>query len=244
MNDMPVAAAAVSLHVRILADIERRILRGDWPPGHRIPFEHELAAQYRCSRMTVNKVLTRLADAGLIERRRKAGSFVLRPRSESAVLDIPDIRAEAAALGLPYRYEITGRRPRRTAPPDLPTFESPVAGPWLALTCRHFAGARPFCLEQRAISLAAVPEAAAEAFATLAPGAWLVSRVPWTAAQHRIHAGGADATAAAALDVPPGAPCLVIERRTWLADQPVTSVRLTYPGDAHALVARFAPQRR
>ena len=31
-----------------------------------------------------------LAGAGLIERRRKAGSFVRRPHSQSAVLDIPE----------------------------------------------------------------------------------------------------------------------------------------------------------
>ena len=48
---------------------------------------------------------------------------------------------------------------------------------------------------------------------------------------------------AAALDIADGAPCLVIERRTWSADQPVTHVRLTYAGDSHALVARFTPSQ-
>ena len=72
---------AVSLHPRILAEVEARILSGEWPPGHRIPFEHELTARYGCSRMTVSKALTQLAGAGLIERRRKAGSFVTRPHA-------------------------------------------------------------------------------------------------------------------------------------------------------------------
>ena len=49
------------LHQRIRDDIEARIMSGDWPPGHRIPFEHELMAEYGCSRMTVNKVLSTLA---------------------------------------------------------------------------------------------------------------------------------------------------------------------------------------
>ncbi|HET7413771.1 MAG TPA: GntR family transcriptional regulator, partial [Pararhizobium sp.] len=61
-----------SLHQRIMADIEEKILSGAWPPGHRIPFEHELTAEYGCSRMTVNKALTQLARAGLIARRRRA----------------------------------------------------------------------------------------------------------------------------------------------------------------------------
>ena len=67
MGDMP-------LHLRIQNDVERSILSGEWPPGHRIPFEHELTVQYGCSRMTVNKALTDLVKRGLIERRRKAGT--------------------------------------------------------------------------------------------------------------------------------------------------------------------------
>ncbi len=107
-----------SLHERIRADVERKILSGEWPPGHRIPFEHELVAEYGCSRMTVNKVLSGLAAAGLIERRRKAGSFVARPRMQSAVLAIPDLEAEILSRGEAYRYELISSQ-RRRARPDL-----------------------------------------------------------------------------------------------------------------------------
>ena len=41
--------------------------------------------------MTVNKALSELAQADLIERRRRAGSFVRRPQHRSAVLKIADI---------------------------------------------------------------------------------------------------------------------------------------------------------
>lgn len=78
-----------ALYQRIRGDIESRILSGDWPPGHRVPFEHELMESYDCSRMTVNKVLSALAVAGLVERRRRAGSFVSRPRVQSAICKFP-----------------------------------------------------------------------------------------------------------------------------------------------------------
>ena len=87
-NDKP------TLYKQIRLDIERQILTGEWPPGHRIPFEHELMVRYGCSRMTVNKALSELAQADLIERRRRAGTFVRRPKFLSAVLQITDIRAE------------------------------------------------------------------------------------------------------------------------------------------------------
>ncbi len=235
---------ALSLHQRILGDMREAILSGAWPPGSRIPFEHELQARYNCSRMTVSKVMGELVSAKLIERRRKSGSFVLRPLAQSAVLEIQDMKAEVTALGLPYRHEIVARRKRRSAREDRDRLALGAAGPVLALTCLHFAGPRPFCLEERLINLAAVPEAAKESFAAVAPGAWLVSRVPWSAAEHRIRAIAADAATAAALRIARGAACLTIERRTWRAECSVTSVRLIYPGAEHELVARFTPSAR
>ena len=141
----PGKAGVVSLHQRILSDIEARILSGEWPPGHRIPFEHELTSQYDCSRMTVNKVMTQLAKAGLIERRRRAGSFVTRPHSQSAVLAIQTPKAEVQALGLPYRHEVVRSSRRKSTPADRHRLGLAAPGPVLALVCRHFAGPRPFC---------------------------------------------------------------------------------------------------
>jgi GntR family histidine utilization transcriptional repressor len=231
------------LHSQIIADIETRILGGDWPPGHRIPFEHELTERYGCSRMTVSKALTQLARAGLIERRRRAGSFVTRPHAQSALLEIRDIASDVAALGLPYRFEVLARRKRRATRADRDRIDAPRGSALLAIVCRHDAGALPFCQEDRLISLLAAPSAADEPFAAVSPGAWLAAELPWTTAEHRIRAAAAEATVAKTLRIAEGAPCLVVERRTWLAGQPVTQVTLTYPAGAHELVASFTPSQ-
>jgi len=234
---------AAPLHQRIRSEVEARILSGEWPPGHRIPFEHELTAQYRCSRMTVSKALTELADAGLIERRRKAGSFVRRPLTQSAVLEISDIAEEVASLGRAYGYARLRRALRRATPRDAERLGVVEGAEIVTLRCRHDADGRPFCLEDRLIHLAAAPLAAQEPFTGASPGAWLLARIPWTSAEHRIRAEAAGA-AGPALDLPATAPCLVVERRTFLGDLAVTQVRLTYPGAAHELVARFWPGPR
>ena len=230
-----------SLHQRITADISGRIVSGEWPPGHRIPFEHELTATYGCSRMTVNKALTQLAKAGLIERRKRSGSFVARPRSQAAVLEIHDIRMEVEALGLPYGYRLleSVRHEEGSAKSHSSGFEG--APSLLELSCLHLAGNSPFCAEQRLISLAAVPDAATADFGGEAPGPWLISHVPWSEAEHTIRAVAADRPTAHWLSIPPGTACLLVERRTWSGGLPVTKVRLTYPGSSHAVVARFTP---
>jgi len=101
-----------TLHQRILEDIQNNIISGGWPPGHRLSFEVELAAQYGCSRMTVHKVMTQLVSAGMIERRRRSGSFVRVPQSQTAVLAIHEISTEVASLGLPYNWQILSQKHR------------------------------------------------------------------------------------------------------------------------------------
>lgn len=233
----------VSLHARIVADVEAAILSGSWPPGHRLPIETELAGQYGCSRMTVNKAMVQLAAAGLIERRRKSGTYVRLPQAQSAVLEISDIREEVAGLGVAYRYTLLAERRRTSSVQDQRLLGAQVAGPVLALDCLHFAGARPFCREERLIDLLTVPSAGGESFADRPPGPWLLERVPWSIAEHTIRATEADEAMASTLLIAPGAACLVVERRTRLEERPVTFVRLTYPGAAHALIASFRPGR-
>ncbi len=233
--------ARISLHQRILSEIRGKILLGEWGPGRRIPVEHELMKQYRCSRMTVSKVLTQLAQAGMIERHRKIGSFVSRPHSQSAVLSIPDIKTEVGALGLPYSFEILQRQKRRSTREDRALMRSDESVPVLEIACRHLAKDQPFCFEYRLINLDAVPEAASQPFTDLAPGAWLLQRVPWTVAEHRIRGTGAASDAATMLKIKPGSPCLVVERNTRAANSAITFVRLTYPGNLHELVATFTP---
>lgn len=233
--------SAPSLHQRILGDIEGRILSGQWPPGHRIPFEMALAEQYGCSRMTVNKALSQLAKSGLIERRKRSGSFVTQPHAQSAVLEIRDIKAEVQSLGLAYDYELLAREQRKATTEERDALELKAGGAVLALECRHLAARKPFCHEERLINLAAVPEAASQAFDRAAPGPWLLERVPWSAAEHRIQAIGADVELARLLAIPQGTACLRIERRTRMNGLAVTLVRLTYPGQSYELVASFAP---
>jgi GntR family transcriptional regulator, histidine utilization repressor len=228
-----------TLYKQIRRDIERRIMSGMWPPGFRIPFEHELVEQYGCSRMTVSKALSELAQADLIERRRRAGTFVRRPQMLSAVLKVADIRAEIVGLGRAHDYVMTRRSLRSATAKDRSRLGLASPGKVIAVVCCHYADGVPFALEDRVINLDAVPDAASADFSVDPPGTWLLSNVPWTEAEHTISAISADAATAQALAIAERAACLVIERHTWRGDQTLTAVRLVYPGDAHKLVARF-----
>jgi GntR family transcriptional regulator, histidine utilization repressor len=215
-----------ALHERIRAEIEAGILSGALPPGSRLPFETELMARYGCARMTVSKALGALARAGLLERRKRAGTFVARPKVHSMVLDVPDLGAQVRARGDRYRFELLERR-------------LVEADRSLHLRGRHFANDRVFALEDRLVNLLAVPAIAAADFSLQPPGTWLLDHVPWTEAENRISAIAVAASQATLLDIAAGAACLEIARSTWRGSDWITRVTQCFPGDAYDLVARF-----
>lgn len=226
---------------RIGGEIEARIASGEWQPGHRIPFEHELVTHYGCARATVGKALTALVRAGLLERRRKAGTFVAYPHVQSAVLDIPDIGKAIAERTGSYRFDLLRSGLYR---------DDGFSGNFeIGTSLRHVTGIHqgqngPFAFEDRLISLDCVPEAQDADFTRQSPSVWLLQSVPWTQARHRISAVGASANVADHLAIPRHTPCLLVERWTWRTGEPVTYVCQTFRGDQFDLVATFTPEGR
>nr|WP_246543938.1 histidine utilization repressor [Novosphingobium profundi] len=228
---------------RIRSDFEGRILSGELAPGARLPIEQELMVAYGCSRMTVNKALSALAQAGLIDRRKRAGTFVARPKVHSMVLDVPDLAAQVRGRGQSYRYVLL-RRARRRPDPERPA-EGALAGggDLVEVDGLHEADGVPLAIERRLVSADAVPAYAEADFLHESPGSWLLQHVPWTEAENRISAVGASVSEADHLKVVPGTPCLCVERRTWRGAEGITNVRLLFVGEAYDLIARFGPSQ-
>jgi GntR family histidine utilization transcriptional repressor len=232
-----------TLAARIRADLEGKIRSGEWQPGVRIPTELELTQRYGCARMTVHRAIAALVAEGLIERRKKAGSFVARPHVQTAVIEIPDIAAIIEARGEAYRFELLDRRLCRARElGDASTAaDFQLKGRVLILDGLHVADRRPFCFEHRIIALGAAPEAEDIDFTNRAPGSWLLGHIPWSEARHRVTACNAG-TMGARLGIARTAACLSVERWTWRLGEPVTFVRQVFPGDRYDLIAQFSPR--
>ena len=223
---------APPLNERIRREIEAQILSGAWPPGTKVPGEVALMAQYGCARMTVNKALSALAGAGLVTRKRRAGTIVARPRAQSMVLEITDLAREVTARGQTYEWRLLRRAARQSDHAEMP-------GKVLETEGVHYADHAPLAFEQRLISAAQVPEILTADLAQTAPGTWLLAHVPWTEAENRITATAASPALARALGIAPGDACLSVTRRTWRAAAPVTLVTQHFIAARHELIARF-----
>ena len=106
----------------------------------------------------------------------------------------------------------------------------------------HYADGQQLAVEDRGVSLKAVPDIEHASFESEPPGSWLLRHVPWTEAETRISASAANDQIASLLLVKVGAPVLQIERRTWRGDDRVTFVKQSFRAEAYDLVARFKAQ--
>lgn len=229
------------IYDQIRRAIRDLILNGTWPPGTPVPPEHALMEQLGASRMTVHRALVQLAREGLITRRRRSGTIVASPPASHAMLDILSIPQEVERLGQRYEYEVLSREDGRPSAELAIRFGLKRGERVAHLVTLHRADGRPHVLEERVIHLAAVPAAADEDFTTTPPGDWLLQHSLWSQAEHAISAVPAELDDARLLAIEAGEACLLIERRTWNQDTPITAVRLLYPGTRHRFVGRFGP---
>jgi GntR family histidine utilization transcriptional repressor len=214
----------------IRAEVLRRIRARDWPPGALIPGEEALAEEFGVARATVNRALTALAEAGVIERKKRAGTRVAALPVRKARLEVPVIRLDVLGRGLAYDFRLLADRLAPAPVAVTARLGLPEGMALRYLETLHFAGGKPYVLETRWLNPAVLPSPAPD-FATVSANEWLVTHVPLVLGDIAFTAEPASPREAEVMGVPPGAALLVAERTTHGTAGPVTWVRLSHaPG--------------
>ncbi len=222
----------------VKSDILSKITKGHWQPGSLLPNEIELAETYGCARATVNRAMRELADDGLIERRRKAGTRVRASPIRQARFDIPIVRREIEDKGAQYRYSLASSVVEEAPDWLRARLNLEEGARALHLMCMHYADGDPYQHEDRWISLATLPQAEEADFSEVGPNEWLVATIPFSDAEISFSATLADARLAKYLSSQPGDPLFTVERATWFEGRAITYVKLAYrPG--HRMTTRY-----
>lgn len=91
-------------HVPLYRQLEAMLLgqinTGELKPNDRLPAEHELAKQYRVSKITVRQALGNLAAAGVLRREQGRGTFVAEPKVEQGPRELTSFSQEMRKRGL------------------------------------------------------------------------------------------------------------------------------------------------
>ena len=222
----------------VKADILSKIIQGSWGPGSLMPNETDLAETYGCARATVNRAMRELADDGIIERKRKAGTRVRIAPVRQARFDIPIVRHEIEDRGAAYRYAPVSSATVK-APEWLRVLLKLEAGDRvLHLICLHYADGVPYQFEDRWINLAVLPQAGTADFSEVGPNEWLVSTIPFSDAEISFSAIAADDVLADHLQCAAGEALFMTERSTWWQGRAITYVRLIFQR-GHRMTATY-----
>ncbi|MFC5586277.1 GntR family transcriptional regulator [Nitratireductor kimnyeongensis] len=219
-------------------ELSRRIAERVWLPGTLIPGEEALAEEFGAARATVNRALQELARAGILERKRRAGTRVALHPVREARFVIPRIRQEIEGRGSEYQYRLLSAE-EADAPEVICARLSLLSkANMLHVRCLHLADRVPYQFEDRWINLNTVPDARTADFTLMGPNEWLVGHAPFSNAEFTFMAGAASADEASLLQIREGDPVFIGERITWMKGEPITLAHLVHPS-SHRMVTHL-----
>jgi len=209
----------------------RRIVEREWRQGDRIPDEVDLAIEFDVARATVNKALQLLADEGLLDRRRRAGTRVAVDPVRKATFTISIVREQVEQAGMAYGHRVVAQR-KSPVPKEIAARIGLGEGEVLVhMRDVHYADGQPFQLEDRWINPRAAPGLDNVDFGHWNANVWLVRNAPYLRAERAFSAENASRRDARLLQTRPGQALLIQHRTTWNGLGPITTARVAFqPG--------------
>lgn len=223
------------LYGQIKSAIEKRIRAAEWPADFQVPREEELAEEFRASRLTVRRALRELQTEGMLVRIQGRGTFVIGPRMQCAIFELPDVSEEIEDGGGVHTSEVISlcTLPRDSTLASL--LAVPNGGAVFHSRLLHKEDGTPIQIEDRFVNAAEAPDYLNQDFTRITPHAYLLRETEVTYVDNTIRAIRPDEESRAALQIDGNQPCLLLDRRTWRGDIPVTRSRFLYPGDRYRL---------
>ncbi|MBP8145360.1 GntR family transcriptional regulator [Pseudorhodoferax sp.] len=211
----PDADAASPLYLQLAQALARAIAEGRFQADEALPSERQLAEDLGLSRVTARKAIERLAEQGLIQRKRGSGNYI-RPRLEQPLTRLSGFSEELNQRGFVPGSRWLFRGFAAAQPDEQLQLELHAGERVARLERQRLADGVVMAYELSALPESALPDPEAVG-ASLYGHLAKLDRAPVRALQH-IRALNADARLATLLEVPAGSAVLFITRVGYLAD--------------------------
>lgn len=230
---------AQPLYKMVKRHVLEQIEDGRLAVNARAPSEAQLVAALGVSRMTANRALNELAKEGLLVRIAGSGSFVADRRARGELVALRDIAVELAESGHAHSVDVLVHESVRASRALAAQFEAKAGAKLIHAKIVHKRDGEPVLLEDRYVNAALAPGFARIDLAETTSFAYLTRAAPLQKVEHVIRAGGADAETARILSIEPGAPCLILRRRTWSRGRVASFATLAYAGERYEISGEF-----
>lgn len=226
---------------RLKDRIIAQIMSGELQPGDRVPSENELATAAGVSRMTANRALRELTDAGYVERIAGVGTFVADGKAASHVLEVRNIADEVARRGHLHVARVLECRGQAADADVARALQIEPGECVFHLLVVHFDNAAAIQLEERFVRASFAPDLLGQDFTQITPSAYLSAIAPLQEAEQAVRAVMPAPAVRENLRMRAGEPCLLVVRRTWAGERPASFARLYHPGHRFELTGHYLP---
>lgn len=235
------AQDARPLYKRVKAHVLSLIEDGTLKAGDRAPSEADLVDLMSVSRMTANRALKELHEAGFVTRVPGVGTFVAEDRAHGTLLTIRDIADELAENN--HRHSVRILLHCREKAPDIIAQRFRIAPGTLLYHARvlHMKDDMPIVLEDRYVHPDIAPGYIDIDLQHETSYRHLIRVAPLQDVEHVIRAIAASDEIKTLLKLSFDEPCLLVRRRTWTHGRVASSVDLIHAASRYEITGRFKP---
>ena len=233
-------ALATPLYEKVKSHVVGRIRSGEWGPGARVLSEHELVRELKVSRMTANRAIRELVQAGVLLRVAGRGTFVVDLRAAGHPLQIRNIATDIRARGHEHRAEVIAVG-RVELPAEVRArfgLKGRGRNVFRSVIVHHEDGL-PLQVEDRYVNPAVAPDYLMIDFQRTTAHEYLMQVAPLERVQHLVRAVPPEREVRRLLRLAADEPVLLIERTTWSRAQPASFAYLHHAGSRFELRGIF-----
>ncbi len=233
----------IPYYVQVKDVLCRRIERGEWKPGEQLPSEAELCRLFDVSRIVIRQALREMMYEGLVTRRKGKGTFVAQPKIvEGLVQNLTGFHQDMVSRG----HRLVTQVLKQAAIPA----SAKVAGylqiepdaPVVQLDRLRFVNGEPMVYVSTYLPAGLVPGLEQEDFSQRSLYEFLEKRLGLVIVrgQRTIGAVAANDVEASLLGVDKGAPLVMLDSVSYLADgTPIEYYHALHRGDRSTFVVEL-----
>lgn len=221
--------------------VRRRIVRGEYTEGDKLPSEQALSAEFGVSRMTARQAIGLLVNEGLVRRVQGAGAYVASARVERDLNRITGFYEDFSEMGLDPGARVLSRERR------LPTLDEQTRlgisrqRPVVSVTRVRTVAGVPFGLQVMTVPLHLVPEIESVDLETKSFYMYLRDELQMPLSHVDQHiAATIEPETSALIDIDPSIPFLRMERTSYVhVNTPIELLVSCFRADRYAYHVRL-----
>ena len=231
----------IPIYFQLREAIQEMIERGELKPGSALPSEREYAESFQVSRMTIRHAITQLVNTGFLHRMQGKGTFVAERKLEPASHGLTSFTEEMINRGMIPDSKLISFTIIASDKMIAEQLSLPPYGPVYEIKRIRLADGIPMAIETNYLP-ANLVKGLTEDIMTKSLYSYIEDKLKLKIdhASQEIESSIADLEEAKFLKIKKGAPTLIIQRNSFLADgTPFELARSVYRSDRYKLMIQM-----